>query len=183
MSVIMLVLIISWSIGANGQGVEPKTSMDTPIILSENPNNSILRLWTSPGSGTVVLYDHWNLILFGDVNESYQVKINNAETFNGSLVREVQNFTFDASGLSTASVSIEIGNRSYQYQNIQINHQGIDYGGPGSGGGSNLKYSGADLSKAQLKTASGVIISSLISIPIVWNGVKLYRARQGVREI
>lgn len=178
-TLILTLIVILWSIGANGQGAEIEEPVDTqPLILSKNPNNDILRLWASPGSGTVVLYDHWNLYLFGSVNESYKVQINGAERFNGTLAQEFDNFTFDASSLSNVIVSIEIGNRSYTFSNIVVNHQGINYGGPGSSSGSNFKFSQADLDSSRLKTAFIVMVYSVISIFIAFWGVKLYRKKQ-----
>jgi len=184
--VMMFITIIAFvcSSGVNGLEEGAETSEDSlllsPVILSENPTNSILRLWAPPSTSTVVLYDQWEILIFGEINDTCKVKINDYEAFNSSITREVVNISFDASAISKATVLIEIGNRSYRWVNVVVNHQGIDYGGPGSEGGSNLKFSESDISLARLKSAFGVVVASLFTIPFVWKGVRIWRNRQGV---
>lgn len=184
--VMMFIIILAFvsSSGVNGLEEGAETSEDSlllsPVILSENPTNGILRLWAPSSTSTVVLYDEWEIIVFGKVNDTCKVKINDFEAFNGSLIHEVVNISFDASAMSKATVQIEIGNRTYRWRDIAINHQGINYGGPGSGGSSNLKFSESDISLARLKSAFGVVVASLFTIPFVWKGVRIWRNRQGV---
>ncbi len=184
--VMMFIIILAFvsSSGVNGLEEGAETSEDSlllsPVILSENPTNGILRLWSPSSTSTVVLYDDWEILVFGEVNETCRIKINDYEAFNGSLSHEVVNISFDASAISKATVLIEIGNRTYRWRDIVINHQGIDYGGPGSGSGSNLKFSESDISIARLKSAFGVVLASLFTIPFVWKGVRIWRNRQGV---
>ncbi len=184
---ILLILITSiyafLSSGVVGLGGSTSVPEDSPIILSENNANHILRLWAPPSTSTVVLYDQWDIRMFGNVNDTYKVKINDAEMFNGSLTQEHLNLSFDASRLGNAHVTVMIGNRSYRWVNIAINHQEIGYNGPGGSGGSNLKFTSADISRAQLKASVGVAIATILSIPVVWHGVRLWRSKQGVRSL
>ncbi len=178
--IVVMVLIIVVFVSSSGVGLEGglSTSEDTPLILSENNANHILRLWAPPSSSTVVLYDQWDVWIFGSVNDTYEVKINDVETFNGSLTQEHINLSYDASRLSYAHVSISIGNKTYQWVNIAINHQEIGYNGPGSGGASLFKFTQSDINRSNLKTAFIVTVYAVISIFVAFWGVKLYRKRQ-----
>ena len=175
-----LAILTGMSTGADGSGVFTSSPVDSePLILSENQNNKVLRLWSPPSLTTSVLYDEWEIYLFGEVNETYKVKINGFEAFNGSLDREFVNLSYDASALDRAVVLIEIGNRSYSWSDVFINHQSIGYEGPGVSE-KILKYSVSDLNWARLKSAFGVVVASVLTIPFVWKGVRLWRNRQGV---
>lgn len=185
----LLILIISISKGVTpfpGE-VEGVTPLDqgsgtlSPLILSENANNKVLRLYTIPSPGITVLYDQWEILLFGNVNDTYKVKINGVERFNGSMVREVVNLTFDASALNSAGVVIKIGNISWKWDAILINHQEIGIDGI-EALQERVKYTESDISKARLKGAGAVLLTTIVTIPFVWIGVRQWRKHQGVRE-
>ena len=176
------IIILFSSSGAVGSGgpSSPEETPFKPLILSESPNKSILKLWGDPGNDTIILYDSWEILVFGSINDSCKIKINDFEAFNGSLEGNVLNLSFDASTISTASVRVDINGSVYLWKNIIINHQGIDYTGAGGGSRSNLKFTESDLNNARLKSAGGVVVATLVTIPIVWKGVRLWRNKQGV---
>ncbi len=182
MALSMVTFIIYLSSGAVGLGEAPKSPDDNmePILLSENPTNKVLRLWTPPTLGTSVLYDEWDFILFGENGTSYQIKINGIQAFNGSIgIKGYLNLSYDASRLTRASIVVILDNTTYRWSDVIVNHQSIDYGG-GSGGGGGGSFTDADINSAKITTAIGIVISSIISIPFVWKWVKIWRNRQGV---
>jgi len=118
----------------------------------------------------------------GSVNDTWTISINEQVIGNGTLTRQYHNVSFSASHIDRATVTVEVGNRTWTWANVVINHRSIGYDGPGDNG-ENKKFSMKDLQWAQFKTALGVVIASLISIPLVWKGVSMWRSRQGVRQI
>jgi len=174
--------ILYLSSGAVGLGEAPLSPDDNldPLILSENPTNKVLRLWTPPSLGTSVLYDEWNFILFGENGTNYQIKINGIQAFNGSIgINGYLNLSYDASRLTRAHVEVIMNNVSYRWADIIVNHQSIDYGG-GGGGGSGGSFTETDINSAKIRTAIGLVLSSIVTIPFVWKGVKIWRNKQGV---
>ena len=151
----------------------------SPFILSENRDNKILRLWSTPGTDVSVVYDQWEIYLFGRINETYRVLINSREIFNGTMESNFTALQFNAKDYFNVKVRVDIGNRSYHWGNLIINHQEIAWGGAG-GGGTGGKYTDDDISWARFVSGLGVLIASIVCMPLVWLGVKWYRNRQGV---
>lgn len=109
------------------------------------------------------------------------MKINAVERFNGTLVSSVVNLSFDATRLNTAQVEIQIGNRSYHWSNIIINHQSIGLDGLDLFD-EEKAYTKTELNRASILSALGVVIASILTIPVIWKGVKIWRNKQGVTQ-
>lgn len=180
--IIVLLMTISLSLGLspNGEGAEtdPRDPY-TPLILSEHQDNKVLRLYSPPSPSITILYDRWTFIIFGNVNDTYRLKINGAEAFNGTMDREYLNLSYNAMSLDRARVEMKIGNRTYLWSNIIVNHREMSLDGvlPED---ADKKYSRSDLLREKLKTGFGVILSTIITIPFIWMGVRAWRNRQGV---
>ena len=157
------------------------TSDDTPLLLSQNVNNRMLRLWAPPSSTVVILYDQWNFYLFGSPNQTWKVVVNEVLVLNGTLSGSWMNTTWSAGSVDRARVNVTVGGKTWTWWNVIINHQEIGYSGPGAQVPVN-PYDEHDLNWAKLKTAIGVILTAFLVMPIVWFGVKTYRDRQGVRR-
>jgi len=177
-------VLILCSIEGSGSRALPDPSLvpGDPIILSENPDNKVLRLWVPPGDEISVLYDQWQIIISGNISEYYKIVIGGVVVFNGSMEETIQNFSYNANNLNLVSVSIDIGNRSYEFPNLIVNHQSIGYDGPGFEG-EKSKYTQTDINVASLRSAFGVVVTSLISIPVVWFLVKTWKRKQGVSQL
>lgn len=155
---------------------------DIPLILSENLDNKVLRFWASPNETINVLYDQWTFYLFGNYSDQYLIKVNGIEIANGSLKGEYANVSWDASLIGQADVLITIGNRSYRFPTIVINHQAFDYNEwlNSEPAGSYTQY---DIDMAKLKTGVGVTICAVISIWITKKVVEYKRNKQGVVQL
>lgn len=181
-ALITIILFLSLGFVPNGEGREQNPrDHHPPVILSENAYNKVLRLSSPPSPSVSILYDQWEIILFGEVNSTYTVKINAVERFNGTFDHEYQNLSFDASPLYSARVVVRIGNKTYQWTQIIVQHDEIYFEGPNLQDGAK-KFTTADITKARLRTGFGVILTSLITIPFIWRAVKSWRKRQGVRK-
>jgi hypothetical protein len=164
-----------------GGPLSPEVPPPSPFILTENEANKVLRLWAPPDDSVSVVYDQWNIYIVGSPNETYTVEINKVERFNGTLTGEYINYTFDASRINNAHVVMKIGNRSYSWANMVINHQAVGFDDSFLHG-EEEQYTSSDLNRARFKGAVAVVISSVITIPIVWWGVRTWRNKQGVTQ-
>ena len=154
----------------------------SPHILTQNRANKVLNLWAEPGSEVVVVYDQWQILIYGNDSDPYSVEINGRERINSTLEGQYTNLSWDASRISQAVVKVKVANRSYTFGNLIINHQAVGFDDEFMNP-EKEQFTVSDLNKARLKAAAGVVIASLISIPVVWKGVRAWRDRQGVRQI
>lgn len=167
------------SITPNSTGANA-TPPHFPMILSRGPD-AILSFYAVPSHTPQVLYDQWDIILFGTPGEPFLLKINNVTTSTGNLSRYYVNVSYDASRIDRATVYAHVGNISYSWAILIVKHKQIGYT-PSELSISGNKYGISDLRLAQLKGAAGVLIMSLLMIPAVWWAVKEWRHRQGVRQ-
>jgi hypothetical protein len=184
--VLLAVVLISFpSKGASfpGEGVDASLVGYTQptFILTENANNKVLRLWSIPSQDISVLYDQWNIIIQGNLNDTYKVKINAIERYNGTMEHRSINLTFDASRINTARVTVQINNRTYLFDKIIVNHQFIGVEGVDMFG-EEKSFTKSDINRASLRSAFGVVLACIVTIPIIWKGVKLWRNKQGVNQ-
>ena len=159
----------------------PGAPVDTlpPVILTENNDNKILKLWSSPTPDASAVYDQWEIFIFSTINASYTVIINDGIIFQGTALDNVTVLYLDATAYFNIRVNITIDNRSYHWGNLLINHQEISWGGS-PGGSTGGQYTEDDIKWTRFVSGLGVLLSSIAMMPLVWLGVKWYRNRQGV---
>lgn len=193
---IVLALILSLSTaymalpgGVMAEAVDPPLSTSTPlnntphlapVILSRGPD-LILAFYARPGHSVTVVYDQWDVVIYGDPGDKYTVIINNITVDKGNLTRSYQNVTYNAGSIDRAWVRVHVGNRSYYWPLLIVKHREIGYT-PAELAPPGGIYGLSDIRIAQLKGAAGVLIMSLALIPAVWWSVKEWRLRQGVRQ-
>jgi len=153
-----------------------------PVILSER-DGSNLNLWTTPGDIPAIVYDQWNIFLYGDPCDPYTILINHQEIFSGNLTRSYVNLTYDATGIDRARFTVMISNRTYDIFPLIVIHHDVGYTGideeDGSGGG----YGNWDLRVAQFKASLGATILAVVSVYITRRILEYNRTRQGVTQI
>lgn len=180
---LMLFCIISLSSGiVSGRtaGGESAPEGTPPIIISHLEGNDIVKFWAGPDQIVSVLYDRWEIFLFSqDADKNYSVVIGGTTVYNGTMEAGYLNITHNARNIDITVVKISIGNRTYIFRNVRVNHEDIGYNSLEEQGAGNI-YSISDMNMARFRTAIGVIISSVLTIPIVWKGVKTWRNKQGV---
>ena len=93
--------------------------------------------------------------------------------------RDTVNLSFDAGALNRATVIIKIGNSTYRWDQIIINHQSIGLDGIDMFD-EKKSYTASDLQSARIRSGIGVVIASILTIPVIWKGVKIWRNKQGV---
>lgn len=154
-----------------------------PFILSSfQGGDQTLRLWSSPGSSPSILFDNWTFYLFGSPGDPVKIKINGFERFNGSMEEQVLNWSVLLPGLNQARVKVEIGNRSYKWDFLIIQHQALNWD-QGQGARRSGSYGDRDLVKATWKGALGVLFMIIPSMWISHSALKYYKNKQGVKEI
>lgn len=160
---IFFISLISLSMGVSGEqhtnGGQP-APMDPrdPFIISDLGAPGVIQYWASPGPDVTVVYDEWEIFLFGDIGDQYMVNINGVPFEKGNLTRSYLNLTFDASGIQTGNVHVRIGNNTWTFSNLIIKHEEW-YGADGDPAGStSAKYFTSDLNKAQRNGAIGATI-------------------------
>jgi hypothetical protein len=153
-----------------------------PVILSKHDQQMGIKLWTGPTDINSIVFDNWVIGLYGDVGDFYNMKINGIETFIGSLNKSYVQLSYDASALTIARITIQIGNRSYLFNNTIVQHNALTWEEedinkkPGG-------YSKVDIDQATLKGAFGVLLMSFASIWFSHALMKSYHSKRGVREI
>lgn len=182
-AIVLAILTISLSSGhlsGNQTGGEDPPDDIPPVILTHLEGNDIVKFWAEPDQIVSVLYDQWNIILFSQhANNSFSVVVGGRTVFNGSMEAGYLNLTYNARKIDLTTVKISIGNQTYKFNNDRVNHEDIGYD-PYGRDGPGKKFSEIEMNRARLVTAVGVIIASLITIPVVWMGVKAWRNKQGV---
>jgi hypothetical protein len=183
-AVLLLLFIVSMSSGAWGEGEggpqsDPLDTPQDPFIIT-SLSGAKPYYWADPGHGYTVIYEDWQVYLFGEPGDNYTVKINGIEAFNGTLGGSWANLSFDASELTTATVKVTIGdNRTWTIPGLTIAH--TEYTGGGGGGGGKVgEYFQADLDKQQRNGAIGATLLSIVVFIGAWFVVAWEHNRKGV---
>lgn len=171
-------------IGGNpSPGYPSPTSPHDPIILSWIEDNRVISLWTAPTQQSIVLYDSWEFILFGSVNSTWTITMNEKKILNGTIPGSgYSNISFIPQGYSSARIRILIGNITYSWSHIIIKNKSIGYNPPELGGSGGFTES--DIKKARQKTAISIIISGgILSSPLVYFSMKAWINKRGMKQI
>lgn len=147
---------VSGTTNTNGGQPAPMDSRD-PFIISDLGAPGVIQYWASPGPDVTVVYDEWEIFLFGDIGNHFSVSINGVPFENGNLTRPYLNLSFDASGIQSGNVFVRIGNETWTFSNLIIKHEEW-YGEEGASGSVSGKYFNSDLNKAQRNGAIGATI-------------------------
>lgn len=184
---LILVLTISclMSMGAQGKtgdGGPSRASMDppkAPFILSNLPGAKP-HFWADPDHSFTVVYDRWQIFLFGKPNDNFTVRINGVEAFNGTLTGSWMNLSFNAQDLASATVKIAVGNSTWTISGLAISHSPYNGGGEIGGGSSTGKYFEQDLKNEQRNGAIGATILAIIGWVAMWFVVQWEHNRRGI---
>ena len=190
----LALMIFLLSIGASllvpsytwGGIAEPNTPIDTPpmspILLTENADNKVLRFWAPPGDPVNIVYDIWTFFIFGNVSDTVIIKISGNLIYNGSLENNILNVSYDASLLNSCDIFIRIGNNTFSWTLVIVNHNAFDYQDwmvedpKGS-------FTIAQMNTAKFRASLGATICAIISIWITKKFVQYKKNKEGVTQI
>lgn len=183
----MIIFSISQSSGAQGTGEGGPTEgpLDTlpeesqaPFILTSLPGVKPM-YWADTETPYTVIYDQWEIFLFGMEGQAFQILVNGILTHNDTLAGSWKNISFDASRIDNANINIRIGNESYTFQGLAIAHTEW-VGGGGGPAAPQGQYFDTDLKKSQRNGAIGATALAIVGWIGMWFVVVWEHNRKGV---